>query len=70
MTEEFNYDSDETVILYGDDEVTSSSRNVNFDDLHIKSKSNEAKTTDNKGKNNMLKIAHNNILPNRRKISN
>lgn len=67
MTEEFNYDSDETVILYGDDEVVLASRNVNFDDLHNENKSNEVKTTDNNGKNNILNIAHNNVLLNRRK---
>jgi len=67
MTEEFNYDSDETVILYGDDEVVSTSRNVNFDNLHNKNKSNEVKTTDNNGKNNMITITHNNVLLNRRK---
>ena len=68
MTEEFNYDSDVTVILDGGDEVAPTSRNENFDDLHTESKSNEAKTTDNNGKNNMLHVAQNNILHSRRKI--
>ena len=67
MTADFDYDSDETVILYGDNEVAPRIRNVNFEELHDENKIKEVKTTDNKGKNAIMNFAHLTILHNRRK---